>query len=88
MTAEHEHPQYVTKADLEAFEGRIITRIGDVETRLSARLDHMVTQYQLLAVALAIIAVNLTVVGVSAGALFFALNNLAALTTAILGKLP
>ena len=34
-TAEHEHPQYVTKSDMEAFEGRFINRISELELRIS-----------------------------------------------------
>lgn len=33
-TANHEHPQYATHADLEAMEGRIINRITELEVRL------------------------------------------------------
>ena len=32
---EHEHPQYVTRADLEALEGRIINRMAELETRIT-----------------------------------------------------
>jgi hypothetical protein len=34
---DHEHPQYVTHANLEAFEGRIINRIAELELRIERR---------------------------------------------------
>jgi len=77
---DHEHPQYVTRADLEAFEGRIINRLAEAEKRLGER---MVGHRDLLVTALAIIGVNLTVVGISAAALFFAVNNLAQVVSAL-----
>lgn len=76
MTAD---PGYVTHADLEAFEGRMITRISELERRMVGHRDLLVT-------ALAIIGVNLTVVGISAAALFFAVNNLAQLIVALSQK--
>lgn len=39
MTQEHEHPQYVTRADMEAFEGRIINRLAELELRLERRIS-------------------------------------------------
>ena len=36
---EHEHPQYVTKADLEAFEGRFINRLAEMELRVTRDLN-------------------------------------------------
>ena len=33
--ADHEHPQYVTYAALEALEGRLINRMAEMELRLS-----------------------------------------------------
>jgi len=32
--SDHEHPQYVQQADLEALEGRIINRLAELELRL------------------------------------------------------
>lgn len=82
MTAiEQPDPRYITHADLEAFEGRIISRIRDLEGR-------MVTHRDLLVTGLAIIGVNLTVVGISAAALYFALSNLGQLVTALLPRTP
>ena len=37
MTTDHEHPQYVTHAQLEALEGRIINRIAEMELRIERR---------------------------------------------------
>lgn len=37
--ADHEHPQYVTKADLEAFEGRFINRMAEMELRLERSIS-------------------------------------------------
>ena len=39
MTADHEHPQYVTNANLEALEGRIINRIAELEIRIERRFN-------------------------------------------------
>lgn len=37
--ADHEHPQYVTRADLEALEGRLINRIAELELRMERRFN-------------------------------------------------
>ena len=39
LQPDHEHPQYVTKADLEAFEGRIINRMAEMELRLERSIS-------------------------------------------------
>ena len=36
-TANHDHPEYVTLAALEAFEGRIINRLAELELRIERR---------------------------------------------------
>jgi hypothetical protein len=36
---DHTHPQYVTHAELEAMEGRIINRIAELETRVTRDLS-------------------------------------------------
>jgi hypothetical protein len=36
---EHEHPQYATKADLEALERRLIRRLDEVELRLTREVN-------------------------------------------------
>lgn len=41
MTTDHEHPQYVTKADLQAFEGRFTNRSVEMELRLNNRSVEM-----------------------------------------------
>lgn len=69
MTADHEHPQYVTHADVEAMEGRIITRISELETRVSRDINTAFWRQLLvllaLVVALAVPIINLGVTIVS-----------------------
>jgi hypothetical protein len=66
MTAtspEHEHPQYLGRADLEAFEGRLINRVAELETRLSRDITTAFWRQLLvllaLIVALAVPIINL-----------------------------
>lgn len=59
--ADHEHPQYVTKADLEAFEGRIITRIAELETRLHREINTAFWR-QLLVLLAMIVALSVPII--------------------------
>ena len=70
--ADHEHPHYVHKAELEALEGRIINRIADLEVRLVRDINTAFWRQ-----ALAFGAILIAVVGLLATVFFFALNNLA-----------
>ena len=69
---DHEHPQYVTKADLEAFEGRFINKIAELEIRLVRDINTAFWRQALAfgGILLAVLALLVTV-------LFFVLNNLA-----------
>ena len=68
---DHEHPQYVTKADLEAFEGRMINRFSDLELRLVRDINTAFWR-QVLAVG----SILLAVLAVLATVLFFVINSL------------
>lgn len=61
----HDHPQYATHADLEAMEGRIITRIAELETRIGRDINAAFWRQLLvllaLVVALAVPIINLGV---------------------------
>jgi len=69
---EHEHPQYITRADLEAFEGRFINRIAELEVRMVRDIN---TAFWRQAVAFGGILIAL--LALLATVLFFVLNNLA-----------
>ena len=69
MTADHEHPQYVSSAALEALEGRIINRISELETRVSRDLNTafwrqlLVLHGMILALCVPIISLGVTILG-------------------------
>jgi len=69
--ADHEHPQYAQKADLEALEGRIINRLAELETRLVRDINTSFWR-QLLGVG----GILLTVLAILGTALFFTITNL------------
>ena len=71
--ADHEHSQYVTHAQLEALEGRIINRIAELEVRLVRDINTAFWRQ-----ALAFGAILIGVVALLATVLFFAINNLGA----------
>jgi hypothetical protein len=72
---EHEHPQYVTRADLEAFEGRIINRLTELELRIERRFNE---QFRwIVGLVLPIYALVLAVI-----------LTIAIAATNILGRLP
>jgi hypothetical protein len=79
---DHEHPQYVTHADLEAFEGRIINRLVELELRIERRLHEQLrwTIGLILPVYALVLGVILTIV-------IFGFNIMAT-QAAILSKLP
>lgn len=68
---DHEHEQYTQKADLEAFEGRMINRIAELETRLVRDIN---TAFWRQALAFGGILIGL--LALLATVLFFVLNNL------------
>ena len=68
---DHEHPQYVTKADLEAFEGRFINRMAEMEIRLVRDINSAFWRQ-----ALAFGGILLAMLGLLATAVFFMLANL------------
>lgn len=63
--ANHDHPQYASHADVEAMEGRIITRISELEARVSRDINTAFWRQLLvllaLIVALAVPIINLGV---------------------------
>lgn len=63
--SDHEHQQYATRADLEAFEGRIINRIAEMELRLERSISGAFWRQLLvllaMIVALAVPIINLGV---------------------------
>jgi len=61
MTTDHEHPQYASKADLEALEGRIITRISELETRISRDINTAFWRQLLVLLAL-IVALSIPII--------------------------
>ena len=72
MTAtypDHEHPQYVTRSDLEALEGRIINRIAELEARVSRDINTafwrqlLVLLALIVALAVPIINLGITILG-------------------------
>jgi len=67
--SDHDHPQYVTKADLEAFEGHFINRMAEMELRLERSISSAFWRQLLvllaLVVALSIPIINLGVTIVS-----------------------
>ena len=69
---DHEHPQYAQKADLEAFEGRIINRIAELEARISRDISTAFWRQLLVLLAL-IVALSVPIIN---------------LGVTILGKLP
>ena len=69
--ADHEHPQYVHKAELEALEGRIINRIAELEVRLVRDINTAFWRQ-----ALAFAGILLTILALFAAVLFFVINNL------------
>jgi len=70
--ADHEHPQYVTHAQLEALEGRIINRISELETRISRDINTAFWR-QLLVLLVLVVALSVPIIN---------------LGVTILGKLP
>jgi hypothetical protein len=61
--SDHDHPQYVTHANLEALEGRLINRMSEMELRLersiSAAFWRQLLTLLALVVALSIPIINL-----------------------------
>jgi hypothetical protein len=70
-TADHEHPEYAHKADLEALEGRIINRIAELEVRLVRDINTAFWRQ-----ALAFGGILIAIVALLATVLFFVINNL------------
>lgn len=58
---DHSHPQYATHADLEAFEGRLITRIAELETRISRDISTAFWRQLLVLLAL-IVALSVPII--------------------------
>jgi hypothetical protein len=79
---DHEHPQYVTLAHLEAFEGRMINRISEMELRLVGKINGM--GWRLVGLILPIYA--LVIAGII-GMVAFGFNVMGTQAT-ILSKLP
>ena len=69
---DHEHPQYATRADLEAFEGRLINRMAEMEIRLVRDINTAFWRQ-----ALAFGGILIAVVALLATVLFFAISSLA-----------
>jgi hypothetical protein len=67
----HEHPEYAHKADLEALEGRIINRIGELEVRLVRDINTAFWRQ-----ALAFGGILIAIVALLATVLFFVINSL------------
>ena len=70
-TADHEHPQYATHADLEAMEGRIINRIAELEIRLLRDINTAFWRQ-----ALAFGGILLTILAILTTVMFFVINGL------------
>lgn len=69
--SDHEHPQYVTHAQIEALEGRLINRLAEMEIRLVRDINTAFWRQ-----ALAFAAILLTVLALLTAVLFFVINNL------------
>ena len=70
-TSDHDHPQYVSFAHLEALEGRLINRMAEMEIRLVRDINTAFWRQ-----ALAFAGILLAVLALLATVLFFTLNNL------------
>jgi len=76
---DHEHPQYVTHADLEALEGRLINRLADMELRLERSISTAFWR-QLLTLLALVVALSIPIINLGI--------NIMATQTVILSKLP
>jgi hypothetical protein len=79
LQPDHEHPQYVTKADLEAFEGRMLNRMAELELRLERSISTAFWR-QLLTLLGVILALAVPIINVGI--------NILATQATILSKLP
>lgn len=83
---DHEHPQYVTRADLEALEGRIINRMAELETRLVRDLN--TAFWRQLALLLGVIAVLSGLFGILIVRLFAITDQLQATVNQLARIIP